>query len=156
MQWFLLALIVVALLFMSTRYPRAAFAVLGGLLVAGAVVYLLSEQWQEKAGAKIRPEEIRLEDTSMVPAYADSFTFSARLINTSPDAGLGEVLIGITMLDCPDAQSDQCLPLGGTEERVVVKIPPGQARDVTRNVYFQAARPKGVVKWRYQVLQTRS
>lgn len=156
MQWLLLALIVIALLFMSTRYPRAAFSMLGVLLAVGVAVYVVSEQRQTRSSESILLQEIVLEDASMAPAYADSYVFSARLVNSSDKASLSEAVIGIKMLDCPDADSDACLILGGTEERVVVRIPPGQARDVTRNIYFQAAKPRGVVKWRYRVLKTKS
>jgi len=37
MQWLLLGVVVVALLFMSSRFPRTAFSILGALALAAAV-----------------------------------------------------------------------------------------------------------------------
>ncbi|MDA7957326.1 MAG: hypothetical protein MPK11_05780 [Gammaproteobacteria bacterium] len=161
MQWLLLGVIVVALLFMSSWYPRTAFAVLGALAVAAAAVIFttrddaLFSRWQLPVG------DIRIENAVITRAYGDSYQFNARLANTHASILLKESVLSITMLDCPHDSGDEsgdanCAVIGQSDLRINTKIPAGQSRDISKNVVFPDARPAGAVRWKYQIIETRN
>ncbi len=156
MQWILLGVMVVALLFMSTRYPKTAFSILGALGVAAAVIVFSTREDALTGRLKLPTADIAIENPVIVPAYGDSYQFNARVVNANESFLLKEVVISITMLDCPDGADDDCAVIGQANERINTKIPAGQARDISRNLFFSGARPTGTVRWEYKITETRS
>lgn len=161
MQFILLGVVVVALLFMSSRYPRTAFSILGALALAAAV-YVFSTQDDGQLGRhKLPVGDIFIENAVITPAYGGGYQLNARLINANRDILLKEAVVSITMLDCPtadaaDAGDDNCAVIGQADKRVNIQIPAGQARDISRPVSFTGARPAGALKWRFKITETRS
>ena len=156
MQWLLLGVVVIALLYMSTRYPKTAFGILAALGVAAAVIVFSTQEDALLARHKLPVEDIKIENAVIAPGYAGSYQFNARLVNANPSILLKEAVISITMLDCAGNSDDTCAVIGQTNERINTKIPAGQARDISRNVVFPSATPAGTVRWQYKITETRS
>ena len=156
MQWLLLGVVVIALLYMSTRYPKAAFGILGVLGLAAAVIVFSTKDDAVRIRGRLPVGDIQIENAVMTPAYGGSYQFNARLVNAHASILLKELVVSITMLDCRGETDDTCAVIGQTDERFDAKIPPGQARDISRNLFFSAAKPTGTVRWQYQITATRS
>jgi hypothetical protein len=159
MQWALLAVIVVALLYMSRFYPKVAFGVLGVLVIGTAVIVFTTTDIADINRSKLPISAVEIENPIMTPAYGGGFRFNARLLNTHQSTTLKESTLSITMLDCPQDSGDSddsCQVIGQQDQRIIVKIPPGQARDVSRTLKFDSAKPRGNVRWKIIVTETRS
>ena len=156
MHWILLGVIALALIIMSARFPRIAFSTLAVLI--GVVVFLImmSSDTGFDGRQKLPPEDVRIENPVMIPAYADSYRFGARIVNSNSEVILKAVTISVTMSDCSDESETYCQVIGQSDERINITIPPGQARDLERVITFDAASPEAWVKWKFQVTQTRS
>jgi hypothetical protein len=159
MQWALLAIIVVALLYMSRFYPRVAFGVLGVLVIGTAIIVFSTTDVADINRSKLPISDVEIENPVMTSAYGGGFRFNARLLNTHQSTTLKESTVSITMLDCPQdsgADDDNCQVIGQQDQRIIVKIPPGQARDVSRTLKFDSAKPRGNIRWKIIVTETRS
>ncbi|MEM7194493.1 MAG: hypothetical protein AAF402_06055 [Pseudomonadota bacterium] len=162
MQWALLGVIVIGLIAISGRYPKIAFSTLGALVIGALLMIYFTEDRADISRGKINPEEVIIENPVLTPAYGGSYQFAARLINQNTTALLKEVNISVTMLDCDsdtsatDSSFADCPVIGQSDLRLNVRVPAGQARDVSQNVFFENAQPKGAVEWRFQVNKTRS
>ena len=168
MQWFLLGVVVIALLYMSTHYPKTAFGILGALGLGAAVIVFSTQDNALRGRSRLPVGDIQIENAVMLPAYGGSYQFNARLLNAHASILLKESVVSITMLDCwgqgddapddapDDMPDDTCAVIGQTDERFDTKIPPGQARDISRNLFFSGAKPSGTVRWQYQITETRS
>jgi len=158
MQWLLLGVVVVALLFMSSRFPRTAFSILGALALAAAVIVFSTRDDAQLGRYKLPVGDITIENPVISPAYGGGYQFNARLANANREVLLKEAVVSITMLDCPAAAAgdDDCAVIGQADERVNIQIPAGQARDVSRTVSFTGANPAGALRWRFKITETRS
>lgn len=165
MQWILLGVVVVALLFMSSRYPKAAFSILGALALAAAVIVFGTRDDAQLGRHKLPVGDIAIENAVITSAYGGGYQFNARLVNANRDIQLKEAVVSITMLDCPaavvagdgDGDGDgDCAVIGQADERINIQIPAGQARDISRTVSFSGARPAGQLRWRFKITETRS
>jgi len=158
MQWLLLGVVVVALLFMSSRFPRTAFSILGALALAAAVYVFGTHDDAQLGRYKLPVGDITIENPVITSAYGGGYQFNARLINANRDILLKEAVVSITMLDCPTPAADDadCAVIGQADERVNIQIPAGQARDVSRTVSFSGANPAGALQWRFKITETRS
>ncbi len=156
MQWLLLGVVAIALLYMSNYYPRTALGILGALTLAAAVIVLGTREDALRARHKLPAEDIRIENPVITPAYGDSYQFNARLVNTNESILLKELVVSLTMLDCRGESEGDCAVIGQTDERINTRIPAGQARDISRNVFFSDAEPSGSVRWEYRVTETRN
>ena len=156
MQWVLLAVIVAALLYLSRYQPKIAFSVLGVLVVASVAIILSTTDVAKVNRSKLQPGDIVIENPVITGSYAGGFRFSARLVNSNEDFELKESAISITMLDCEDESQANCQVIGQQEERILVRIPPGQARDISRTLTFGSARPSKTLAWQFKVTNTRN
>ena len=156
MQWVFLAVIVAALLYLSRYYPRIAFSVLGVLIIASVAIVFSTSDLAIVNRSKLPVEDITIENAVITGSYAGGYRFSARLVNTNEHIELKETAISITMLDCEDESKTSCQVIGQREQRILVRIPPGQARDVSRTLSFGSARPANTLAWQYKVTDTRN
>lgn len=156
MQWVLLAVIVAALLYLSRYRPKIAFSVLGVLVVASIAIILGTTDLAKVNRSKLQPEDIVIENPVITGSYAGGFRINARLLNNNTDYELKESAISITMLDCEDESQTNCQVLGQQEQRILVRIPPGQARDISRTLSFGSARPAKFLAWEFKVTKTRN
>ena len=156
MQWALLAVIAAALLYLSRYYPKIAFSVLGVLVIASiAIVFSTTDQARMKRSS-LPAEDIVIENPVVTGSYAGGYRFNARMVNNNPSLELKESVVSITMLDCVDDQESSCQVIGQREQRILISIPPGQARDVSRTISFGNAQPANTLRWQYQVTETRN
>jgi hypothetical protein len=156
MQFVLLAVIVAALLYMSRYFPKVAFSVLGVLILGAIAIVFTTTDFAQNSRSRIPIEDISIENPVMTDAYGGGFRFSARLNNNNQTVELKESIISITMLDCPDETEQGCTVIGQSEQRVNIIVPPTQARDVSRTLSFNSAKPAGIIRWQFRVTQTRS
>ena len=148
-----------ALLYMSRFYPKVAFGVLGVLVIGALVIVFTTNEVAQLNRSKLPVEDIKIENPVFTPAYGDGFRFNARLINTHEFVTLKETTVSITLLDCPQDSGDSedgCQVIGQEDQRIIVKIPPSQARDVSRTLSFGSVKPRGNVRWRIKITETRS
>jgi hypothetical protein len=155
-HWIILAAIAVALLVAASRYPKFAFSTLAVLVAMSVIMYRLTTGEVERGAELIDIDDIELTNVSIDPGYGGSFNFFGRVVNNAPDAVLTEMTLTIAMLDCerPDQSEDRCPVIGEGTWRVPVRVPPSQARDFKRNISFDQAKPRGVVRWRYAAIET--
>lgn len=98
---------------------------------------------------------MQIENAVLVATYGGSWQFNARVVNSHATAGLKEFVISVTMLDCTAASQESCTVIGQNKKRITTKIPPGQGRDISENLYFESAKPNGEIRWQYQITETR-
>ena len=156
MQWALLAVVIIGLFMISGRYPKAAFSILGVLVVA-AVAYVL---WSmDKTGLKkpqIPPQSLVIENTAVVPSYANSYRITGRVANNHDSVALKETTMKIEQLDCKKDDAADCRIVGQALERLVLTIPPGQARDFSLTVHFGAPAISGNIDWHFEITSTKN
>ena len=154
MQWVLLAVLVAALLVLSRYFPRVAFSLLG-VLVAGAIIIVFSTtELGETHRSGLPPDNIKIENPVLTEAYAGSYRFSGRFVNTHESRKARDTTLSVTMLDC--SPSGDCVVIGQQEKRINQEIPAGQARDVSTTLTFHGAAPSGEIRWEIKITDTRS
>jgi hypothetical protein len=156
MQWVLLAVIVAALIYLSRYFPKIAFAILGVLIIGATAIVFTTTDFAINTRSRLPVEDIVIENPIMTASYGGGYRFSARFNNTNDSIELRESIVSITMLDCPGDSDDDCSVIGQEEERVILRIPPAQARDVSKTISFGAAQPQGSVRWKFKITETRS
>lgn len=165
MQWILLGVVVMALLAMSSYYPKTAFGFLGALGLAAAVIVFTTKEDAFLDRQQLPVDDIQIENAVFSPGYGNSYQLNARLVNTNPSVLLKDSVLSVTMLDCPEDSSnsnesanDNCVVIGQTDKRISIKIPAQQARDISVNVSFDGAKPKSrdTIRWEYRIIETRS
>lgn len=90
---------------------------------------------------------------ALKPSYS-GYKLSGRIKNNSQEFTLKQVNLLITMRDCigtPDSQD--CVTIGESHENMDLNIPPGQARDFEKSLYFPGGNLKllGKLEWNYSV-----
>lgn len=155
MTWIFLGVIALALIVLSLRYPKVAFMLLFALVCAGVILYRLGLDETNRSSSLISSDQIELQDPEMEPGYADSYNLSTRLLNNHDRATLVEFTLHTKMEDCNESATD-CVLIGETDTRISLVVPPRQARDLLKNIYFDHAIVKGVVKWTHTISKTRS
>ncbi len=156
MQFVLLAIIVGALLYMSRYFPKVAFSFLGVLVLGAIAIVFTTTDFAQNSRSRIPIEDIGIENPVMTDAYGGGYRFNARLNNNNESVELKESIISITMLDCLDETEQSCTVIGQSEQRVSILVPPTQARDISRTLSFDSAKPAGTIRWQFRVTQTRS
>jgi len=150
MHWIILGILALALVAISVRYPRLAFAILI-VLVGGAVVLLqIIPGERERESAQISVSEVELLMVDIAPSYANSFDLSGRLGNHSNDAELSETTLEVRLRDCSSDSEHtavDCAVLGVAHPRVTLAVPPGQARDFSISVSFPRVQVRGEADW---------
>jgi len=145
---------VVALLFLARYSPKIAYSILGVLVIGAIAIVLTTSDLGQRNRSKLYAEDIEIENQVMTLTYAGSYRFNARLINNNQDIAAKELAISITMLDCET--HDNCNVIGQREELVILRIPSGQARDLSRTVSFDSAEANKELRWEYKVTQVKN
>ncbi len=149
MTWIAILAVAILLIVISMNYPRVAFSLLGGLLVAGVIVYRLTGG--DESSKPIAAKLLALENLHMSKSYGDSYYLAGRIRNQS-DRPLREFSILVQALDCPQAiDNANCIIIGEKNISVFSNVPPKQARDFKENVYFGQLQPSQSLVWRYQL-----
>lgn len=145
MIWLVVLLFVIALIFIpALRKVAAGLAIIGIVLIGIFLLWTGSEsnkRQKQEAFAKslIRPEEVMTENMSMFGH--DKLT--GRVYNKSRQYSIGELVLHITL-------RDGNVVVGETDETVWVKIPPGQAREISEYLSFSSPVPSKFT-WDYYI-----
>ena len=153
MQWVLPVVIVAALLYLSRYFPKVAFSVLG-LLVLGAGLIVFSTT--DDTYVQLPLENIVVENPVMTLAYGGGYRLSARLVNRDEKFVLKNTIVSVTMLDCPGKNDEGCEVIGQEDERIIVRIPPSQSRDISHTFNFGSAKPVNDVRWQFKITETKT
>lgn len=152
MVW-VIGLIVLILLIVSAWFRKVAVSVIIVTGVVGSLIYVLNEREEERALSRISLAELDFENVALKPSYS-GYKLSGRIKNNSQEFTLKQVNLLITMRDCigtPDSQD--CVTIGESHENMDLNIPPGQARDFEKSLYFPGGNLKllGKLEWNYSV-----
>ncbi|MBC6961814.1 MAG: hypothetical protein DWB48_03500 [Nitrosomonas sp.] len=152
MVW-VIGLIVLILLIVSAWFRKVAVSVIIVTGVVGSLIYVLNEREEERALSRIPLAELDFENVALKPSYS-GYKLSGRIKNNSQEFTLKQVNLLITMRDCigtPDSQD--CVTIGESHENMDLNIPPGQARDFEKSLYFPGGNLKllGKLEWNYSV-----
>lgn len=156
MHWIILGAIAVTLIVAAGRYPRFAFSVLAILLAFTFVMYQLIPGERERGVVMISLAQVQLSSVMITSGYAGSYKLAGRLHNSATDVALVAATLEVKQRDCLPADASatkDCSIIGLAAPRVVLAVPPGQARDFSVQVFFPSARPRGKVRWEYLVTQ---
>ena len=152
MHWVFIAVIVIALLALATRSPKIAFSTLAVLIVAVAGFYWLDESNGNKSRQMIASEVVAFSLHQVQKAYADSYDFTMRIHNKSTDRSLRSIELIVVANDCLIQDGNEtCTVLGEVSDRITITIPPGQSRDVKRNLHFGRLVTSNTLKWDYRI-----
>ena len=146
----------IVVLFFLVLFPGFRKFVLGLVVAIALIAYLYTENEKaerEKSRTRIARSEIDLTDVTLKPEYS-TYKLAGRVKNNSRIYTLSSITLKVTMQDCPKQESpDGCVRIGEESESIYVNVPPAQARDFDRSVYFLSGtiRPKGVLRWHYSI-----
>lgn len=154
MHWLLLGIIALALIVVAGRHPRTAFGLFAALLAGAILMWQLNSGEKERGSALISPGDVLLSRVHFKPGYAGSFDLSGRLANQASHAQIVEVVLEVQLRDChPSDQGGirDCQVLGTDSPRLVLAVPPGEARDFMVNLSFPRTQSRGEIDWTYRV-----
>ena len=155
MHWLLLGIIALALIVVAGRHPRTAFGLFAALLASAILMLQLNSGEKERGSALISPGDVLLSKTHFKAGYGGSFDLSGRLANQASGAQIVEVVLEVQLRDChPSAQGEarDCQMLGTDSPRLVLAVPPGEARDFIVNLSFPRTQSRGEIDWTYRVI----
>ena len=150
MHWIILGILALALVAISVRYPRLAFAILIVLLGGAVLLLQIIPGERERESVQISVSEVELLMMDIAPSYANSFDLSGRLGNHSNDAELSETTLEVELRDCSsdsERVANNCPVLGIAHPRITLVVPPGQVRDFSISVNFPRVQVRGEADW---------
>ncbi|MCE2397408.1 hypothetical protein J4G02_23175 [Candidatus Poribacteria bacterium] len=116
-----------------------------------------SDDESETSNFPIERESVQLDDVNAQESYGESWDYSGRVSNSSGKV-ITDVLIKITLRDCPDGSgtvNDECPIIGEQVDFVAINVPPRQARDFQDNISFKNAVQKGTLFWDFELVGVR-
>jgi hypothetical protein len=149
MLWIIIPL-VMAIFAFAAGYRRTALGLIVAAALAGASIYLLTEQTQQRAETRISTSEISLENVVVRHTFDASYELTGRLKNSSSTYQIQGITLNVKLRDC---NATRCVAAGEAEARAAVTVPPGESRDFTATMYFGKghSRPKGTLAWDYEI-----
>lgn len=152
MVW-VIGIIVLILLMVSAWFRKVAVGAIIVAAVVGSLVYFLNEREEERSFSRISLSDLDFKNIALKPEHS-GYRLSGRIKNNSGEFTLKQVDLVITMQDCTDAaNSVDCVTIGESRENMDLNIPPGQARDFEKLLYFSGGNPRilGRLEWNYSV-----
>lgn len=152
MVW-VIGFIVLILLVISAWFRKVAVGMIIIIGIVGGLVYFLNEREEERALSRIPLAELDFENVALEPNYS-GYKLAGRIKNNSQEFTLKQVDLLITVQDCTGAPDSQdCVTIGESHENMDLNIPPGQARDFEKYLYFSGGDLKllGKLEWNYVV-----
>jgi len=157
MHWIALAVICLALIFVSYHSPKIGFGLLAAIGVLLGTLYFLNPQESEDSNFPVPRELIELSDTEITASYGDGWSYTGRISNTS-EVSITDIRIRIQLHDCPEGTSevsDQCVKIGEDVDFVAVNVPPRQARDIKDTISLRNAVPNDSAVWVFELVSVR-
>lgn len=97
-------------------------------------------------------DTLKLTQTNISRGYANGFVLNARIKNNHPTQLINTLIVRSTLSDCKANQID-CLSIGEEDNRIKIRIPPNQARDITINLRIKQLHPtQGEASWHHQAI----
>ena len=152
MLWIIIPLVMAVIAFIA-GYRRTALGLLVASAIAGASIYLLTEQTQQRAETRLSASEISLENVTVRHTFDASYELTGRLKNASAIYQVFGITLNVKLRDCRTGDASQCVAAGEAEARAAVTVPPGESRDFTATMYLGKGhgRPKGRLAWDYEI-----
>jgi len=152
MLW-LIAPLVIALLAFLAGFRKTALAVVVAAAIAGASIYGLNEQAQQRAETRIPASEFSLENVAVRHTFDSSYELTGRLNNRSATYQVDGINLNVKLRDCRTGDASQCVAAGEAQGHAAVTVPPGASRDFTATLYLGKGhrRPKGTLAWDYEI-----
>ncbi len=153
MHWVALAIVCVALIFVSYHSPKIGFGLLGTLAVILTALYFLNIEDSESKKFPVPSDSVELGNVEFNASYGDSWDYTGRITNSS-NKNITDVQIKVVLYDCPTAVnelSDDCVAIGDQIDYVPINVPARQARDFSDNISFRNAVPKGKPLWGFEI-----
>lgn len=127
--------------------------------MVGIIAVFLSLQYQEyeknKFKNRISSSEVIFENISFNPIN-NNYEMTGRIINNSEKYTLSGVQLKITVKDCT-SDATYCFIISESNEYIYVSIPPMQARDIKKEIYFYSnQRIENKLVWNYSIEYTDS
>ena len=152
MLW-LIAPLVLSLLLFVAGFRKTALGLVVAALIAGASIYHLDEQAQQRAQTRIPASEISLENVTVRQTFDSSYELTGTLKNGSSIYRIDGISLKVKLRDCPVGGATQCVAAGEAQPYAAVTVPPGEARNFTATMYFGKGHPppKGTLAWDYEI-----
>lgn len=157
MPYIALAIVCIALIFVSYHSPKIGFGLFGALAVILTALYFLNLDESESKKFPVPRESVELSGVQADASYGDSWDYTGRISNSSGKT-ITDAQVRILLYDCPeDAESisDSCVVIGDQVDYVPINIPPRQARDFQDNISFRNAAPQGKLFWEFELVGLR-
>ena len=152
MAWLIVPIVIVVILYVA-GYRKSAAGLLGTVIVAGFLLYQYTQRVQQKAGSRILPSEVTVENVAVKPTFRSSYDITGRVTNRSETYRLDGISFRVTMRDCRGADKSSCVSIAEATTSVPVTVPPQQARDFTGSLYFdRSVKAKGTLAWDYEII----
>jgi hypothetical protein len=151
---------VIALLLLVVVVMTGGFrALLLGLIVLAAAIgiFILAEKTEERGSHHhISPPALAFEKATLLKSDdGTNYELAGRIKNNSRKFTLTHLDIIVAMQDCPGiSPTSNCVTIGESRVSIYEEIPPGEARDFKKSVYFGPFNPKGHLNWSYSVPET--
>lgn len=157
MLWIIVLIVVVWLASISAGFRKFALsivvlAIIGAVVLWGWIQADNKRRAREEVIAKslIPPTNVELVDLRM-GLDSSSTRLSGRVRNNDPRHVLTGVELRLTIRECD--LNGRCDTIGDEAESVSVEVPPHQARDFERYVWFNGLRTgSGKRDWSYQLV----
>jgi hypothetical protein len=150
--WLIVPLVIALLVFVA-GFRKTALGLVIVAVIAGALIYRLDEQAQQRAESRIPASEISLENVAVRHTFDSSYELTGRLKNGSPTYQVDGITLNVKLRDCRIGDASECVAASEAEVHAAVTVPPGESRDFTATMYFGKGhrRPKGTLAWDYEI-----
>ena len=140
------AIVAIALVIYSKGFRR----LVAGVIAVGAVLTAYSiksdNNRREAAGRLIPLADVAIDDARL----GDLTHLTGRVRNANRSHTLSQFDMTVTVRDC--TVSGQCEIVGQANTAVYVRVPPGQARDISNYVFFNPQpHIRGRMEWSYVI-----
>lgn len=153
MVWLVIGIVVLILLVLSTYFRKIAATAIVIIGLVGGLAYFLNEYAEERSLSRITAAELDFRNVTVKPGHS-GYNLAVRVQNNSSEFTLKQVGLRLAMQDCTgEGDARDCVTIGESDVSMDLNIPPGQARDVEKTLYFSGSPPKilGELEWSYSV-----
>jgi len=154
-----IALLVLSFLvmFVYVRKPKYGIA-LGTitcvLIAVASFLYLTEDRRVVKSQQKVTPQQLRLENISMLPAYGNNYKINAKLTNLSDNYQVTSIVLKLSLKDC---SSNPCIDDDSQENSVKVWLKPKNSKAFETYIKFEKlARERTPEEWTLEIISAKA
>ena len=154
MVW-LAGIIVILLLIFSGAFRKVALGTSAVIAVGIGIFILVSKEYERESRARISVKDLDFQDIRLEGGYGP-YRITGRIKNNSRQHTLTELGMNFAFEDCEkDNPPLNCVTIGETTQNFYLRIPAGQARDLSGYVFSGSTRAKGKMTWHYSISYTK-